>query len=532
MPAFLLCAVLAVFSAGTQPPVSMNHLHVAPLEEGNARAAVADSSATTLQSYVDACGAPHVFDVFAGENKTLAAVSLDPASYEVAMHFEVALPGEELFQQVLTEPDGYTWLGAVQSVDALGMRLRLDLSGLQDGETAWIVDPNGPAMFGPYTQEDQVPGGLFTNLVGGDTAMVMIRSPYDTPPNLAVLEVAHFYRWLDDSNSFKALLTCHVNAVCEEDATIQSISTGVGLILVPVGFSTRLCTGTLINNGDTEALEPYFLTANHCVGTATEAQQSEILWDYLADDCSSLDGPTLSSVPRSHGEQLLSTNAEYDLTLMELDEVPAGARGRTYAGYTTEQIQLSTQGVALHHPAGELMRISYGAVRDTSVSTVAGGVLRTSQFQVLWNIGVTEGGSSGSAFLRNNDYLVTGVLSNGSDHSCGDTSNNFDNFGSLRAFFPQVKDWLSGANPPSPDTTPTTGSCPASKAFETEPAILDSLRAFRDDVMAQSNLGRQLVALYYEYAPGLAEWVDHSNSNRAAFQMAALPFAGIGQTLR
>ena len=52
-------------------------------------------------------------------------------------------------------------------------------------------------------------------------------------------------------------------------------------MLYASGSSYYICTGTLV--ADTGgSMTPYFLTANHCISTSTEAASLETYWDFTA----------------------------------------------------------------------------------------------------------------------------------------------------------------------------------------------------------------------------------------------------------
>ena len=79
---------------------------------------------------------------------------------------------------------------------------------------------------------------------------------------------------------------CFTDATCYGENDFQ----GIGLARKAVahiefirGFRTLMCTGTLINDrGDVDA---YFLTANHCINTESEATSVEAAWDSRTTSC-------------------------------------------------------------------------------------------------------------------------------------------------------------------------------------------------------------------------------------------------------
>ncbi|MCL4693851.1 MAG: hypothetical protein KJ060_15230, partial [Candidatus Hydrogenedentes bacterium] len=117
-------------------------------------------------------------------------------------------------------------------------------------------------------------------------------------------------------------------------------------------------------------------------------------------------------------------------------------------------------------------------------------------------------------------------------HSCTDTAGNVDWYTSFRDFFPQAEGWLTGTNPPPPDGPgPGTTTCPAAKAFQDNPEILQNLRTLRDQGLLKTAWGKPVVDAYYAAAPYLARLVDWSPVARDTFKMAAAPFAALGAKL-
>jgi hypothetical protein len=485
--------------------------------------AVAAGAPAGLARLADATE-PAVFDVFAGLNEALAAEAAAQGKvHEVARGFAPALPGSALFT-AREERDGF-WrhAGSVRSVDARAVRLRLDTAGLEEGDRLWVVDPNGPRAFGPYE------GGAvrWAPTVEGDTALVVVESGSGETPAVSVAAVSHFYRALGeavDGVGMAKLLPCNVEVACETDPAFAALASGVGILVVPLqDYDQALCSGTLVNNPATDALEPYFLTANHCVASRSEAQGVDVVWDFRADACENGQTPLLADLPRSSGEDLLHSEPALDLTLMQLDAVPVGAYGRNYAGYSTDEVAAGAGVFGIHHPDGASMKISYGAVTDAGVRYL----FWWEQYRVQWTLGVTEGGSSGSPlFLDTGEHLLVGSLSNGPTHSCVDPSGNFDRYGNFSAFYPSVACWLNNADPPEPGgSCEEPGGCPLALSLKDYPETLAGLRAFRDGTLRSSAAGRALVAGYYAVAPGLAEWAAADPARRNLVRVVAAPFA-------
>jgi hypothetical protein len=133
-----------------------------------------------------------------------------------------------------------------------------------------------------------------------------------------------------------------------------------------------------------------------------------------------------------------------------LQEAPAGA---TFAGWLPALPARNTEIVGLHHPSGDLQKISFGFVSDyESCRDDPGGAVYCESaaaadaqyLTVTWQEGVTESGSSGSGIWitheDGNHYLVGALYAGSSScYSAGtDTYGRFD-----LAYNAALKQWLN-----------------------------------------------------------------------------------------
>jgi len=489
--------------------------------------------ADVLDGYLDRLQTTHTFAVLEGMNETLKDAFDDSKALAVARGYPVEMDSEALFPDSFAQAPYTVYEAAIVSIDALALRLLVDLSRLEEGDEVWVVDILGPRAFGPYTRDDAIDGGRWLATTEGSCAVLIARTTSARMPQIALLGVSHFFRALPAAKSAEP---CQNNIACEEDATIQNASTAVGLLVYSDGLLTYTCSCTLLNNADTPEFEPYVLTAGHCLSTGDAVDTAEVFWDYRDPECGTDNAPALHTLPRSDGDALLATDSALDITLFRVDAVPGGSYGRYYAGWDTRALDVDENVVGIHHPSTDHMRISYGRVLIPEVNPFP----QRSQIQVLWDwygedSGFTERGSSGSALMAtNSDYRVVGALSNGNMVDCSSpVSTRWDNYASLRHFYPEVADYLSGTNPPDPGPDPDPGAgCPAKAALADNPAVLENLRAFRDSALMPSPVGRVLVDAYYKAAPVLAEIVRRSPRAKHLFIAAAAPFAVVGEAFR
>ena len=447
MPRLFAMLASALFLCGHAVGQSYAHSAFRPPETPEAVAYKSQNilSQETLEDYLAHVTTSHEFTTFEGQNEALkaAAIANFHKTLQVASGFGVDMSAQELFDKAFADGSYDVYLCAVTSRDAEALRLCVDLSGLAEGDEVWVADIAAPRAFGPYAADDNIEDGRWLPMTDGDTAVLFVRTLGATLPEVRLTAVSHFF-W-DGGLNIEKTLSCNNDISCEGDEDLQDVSTGVGRIVIPSGYSQTVCSGCLLNNETTSEFEPYFLTANHCLSTATTAAQSQVIWDYRTTACNAADAPSVSSLPSSDGESLLATSGTYDLTLIELDEVPDGAYGRIFLGWDVRDPEVAEDVITIHHPQGSYMRISYGHVTDVGVDINMSTAIYRDETEVLWTDGITEAGSSGACLLFDDgDYRVFGTLSGGPTHSCVNTSNNYDYFSSFRSFYPQVKSYLAG----------------------------------------------------------------------------------------
>lgn len=249
-----------------------------------------------------------------------------------------------------------------------------------------------------------------------------------------------------EGGSLQSAGSCNLDVNCYsawsplQDAVARMVFTKSG--------SSYLCTGTLLND-QAGSGTPYFLTANHCISGQTVASTLTTWWFYRSTSCgSSFVNP--GATTRSGGAVLLATSSATDGTLLQLlDTPPAGAM---YSGWSTSVPLLFASNTGIHHPQGDLKKISFGYPTDYYSCTASGGssftcTSATSQtgnyLGVQWTEGVTEGGSSGSGLFLNSGQYLTGTLYGGSGTCANLTRTGY--YGRFDRFFAlgNLGQWLS-----------------------------------------------------------------------------------------
>ncbi|MBW6484085.1 MAG: T9SS type A sorting domain-containing protein [Vicingaceae bacterium] len=278
-----------------------------------------------------------------------------------------------------------------------------------------------------------------TSLIKGNEVTLEYYEP-STVVGQGIIEIAsivHGYRDLfKQLKAFGSSGNCNVNAVC--DTTIWGDEIRSIVMLLTAGNS-RFCSGALVNNTLNNGI-PYVLTAQHC----SPGTNNIFMFNYQSANCTpSVDGPTNQTVV---GATLIANDAPSDFYLIRLSNTPPANYNVFYAGWNAIDTP-STQSVGIHHPAGDVKKISHDFDPVVSSGYYATG---NNHWQVLdWNTGTTEGGSSGSPLFDQNHRIV-GQL-HGGDAACGNEA--FDYYGKFATSWntnpdtlKQLKHWLDPNN--------------------------------------------------------------------------------------
>ncbi len=140
----------------------------------------------------------------------------------------------------------------------------------------------------------------------------------------------------------------------------------------------------------------------------------------------------------SGNEGLLEANFsellyDIDYSLLQLKSPPP--EGVNMAGWTTEIMANETSVTTVHHPSGDLKKISKGLNLGLSSYEENDGY-----YVISWSSGVIEGGSSGSG-LWNANRQLTGVASAGSS-SC-DNKSGLGAYTRFDLIYPKVSKFLT-----------------------------------------------------------------------------------------
>jgi hypothetical protein len=390
--------------------------------------------------------------------------SVNPASLTESARFE------SNGMMRATTDSGYVWTAAAESANATALRLHFTRFSLPEGAGLFIYGVNGEA-FGPYTGRGPNRNGNFwSHTVTGPVVYMQIRhSGPVTKKKLkktgfVIKDVAHlgrkfllpFLQRPTEPLQQQIEALCSFNAPCIEDAKCYGSSTwsvindaryAYAHMQFVSGMYIYICTGGLLNDTDTTTWIPYFLTANHCISTASEANSLECYWQFWTSSCGGACYDPVGAVPRTLGSDIMATGSTSDYTLLKLDESPPS--GSTFLGWTSAAVA-NTNNFELYrisHPLGAPQAFSKHLV-DTSKPTCSGWP-RGAWIYSRDVIGATEGGSSGSP-VCNDSGQVVGQLSGSCGYNVNDPCDSESNAtvdGAFANYYSAVSSYLNPTTP-------------------------------------------------------------------------------------
>jgi hypothetical protein len=350
--------------------------------------------------------------------------SADVASEKMALPRRIAVPvaagiTPEKDGQWVTMPDGTrVWHVKVICEGALAISMCFDHFRLTQGSRLFIYNENRDKILGAYTLLNNSKNNLFaTELIPGESATIELEiSPGSNElPDFYLTEISYAYR---DVPVFVLNLgssdPCEVNINCPEGDNWQKQKRGVVKIYVKDNGSFFWCSGSLVNNA-LQDLQPFLITADHCGPEATPDDLSQwvFYFNYEAPECETPAGTPASSTMTGAVKLSSASTTGSDFLLIRLNEDVPQNYQPYFNGWSAENIA-STSGVSIHHPAGDIKKIS--TYTDQLTSSQWSSIPNT-HWQVIWSEtangwGVTEGGSSGAPLFDNNGRII-GTLTGG-----------------------------------------------------------------------------------------------------------------------
>ena len=396
-------------------------------------------------------------------NLTLPTLQIDLASRVsgVIKTGEVfPLPAPVTAAQLTWEPVAGGYVARIHVLSEQAKRLRFHMVAPEGLATVQFrVQGNlNPSPLGPVSPLPTQGNQLWLPVTDGNAADVELFVTPATPPTDSALKLGAVNVIVADVSGGNAtgvapkLLgvakTRQYDLVCAQgvvDASTYAALTQAASSTAKINYiiqgESSYCTGTLLSDkGNTQT--PWFVTANHCLPTQAVADTATFEWFFQATQCG---GETQD--PRYAqtygGAVLLYTDVTLEPAFLKLNQPPAS--GAVFSGWDNA-INEGEEVWGVHHPAGDHTMIGRGTVKVLRKDTIDIENVPHILDGVMFNVGGTEGGSSGSGLfaLAKGVAYWKGSLFGGSKTDYRDKS-----YTDFPSYYDNVKPWLENQISPA-----------------------------------------------------------------------------------
>ena len=388
--------------------------------------------AATVAAHIELT-APDAADMAAIRTHNASASRMKRAAIGLTRALDAAarMPGSQLAWSAVD--GGVAARASVTSAGAAAMRMSIALAGVPaDVQMVFFGSADPSRLFGPVRVGD-IPDRTqpyWSPLTEGDTQTVEFFAPAGTGGDARSLVITGAGHLFAGPSSHFAKLTadigtsgsCNVDIACSPLTASLTFDDAVGAVAEMSFNDTKfqyLCTGTLLNDSDPSSQVPWLFSANHCFDneqapykTPTEMQAMAstltTVWHFEAAACH-------GSVPASNwsqaggGAQYIYNSPSQDALFVRLNNAPPA--GAYYLGWDASTVSTGSSVTVIHHPSGDLKKVSLGSIlRLSSPESIGGANLPF--YEVGYGSGTTEPGSSGAGLLTSNgsQYLLRGAL--------------------------------------------------------------------------------------------------------------------------
>lgn len=335
------------------------------------------------------------------------------------------------------------WRISFYSADAQTLNFLLQNFQLAEGANLFFYNEDKSVVLGSFNHlNNRVHKNLSTMPIPGSKITLEFYEPKSVKnqSSFNITRVTHGYRSLKvQTKAVGSSGNCNNNVVCAVGDDWRDQIRSVGIIIVG---GSGICTGSLINN-TCEDKKPYFLTANHCT-SGDDVTTWNIGFNWESALCNSNNGYQNISLQSINVLALRAKKSGSDFALLELTQTPPPAYNVYYAGWDKTG-NLPTSQVGIHHPAGDLKKISF----DNNPATKSNFSGASTWRVFSWDDGTTEGGSSGSPLFDQNKRIIGQLY--GGQASCSNSGSDyygrFDiSWNSGTSATNELKSWLDPNN--------------------------------------------------------------------------------------
>lgn len=330
------------------------------------------------------------------------------------------------------------WRFRINSEGAKSLNLGFSKYKMPQGGSLILYSADYESILGPFTPADnEEHEELWTPVVDGDDLIIEVQVPEAQKSNLQLALKSINHDFIGFSNMSILSGSCNLDVICGAADGWEIVDGYRDIIQSVAVISTgggTFCTGFLVNNVNNDCT-PFFMTANHCGIGAGNAASLVTYWNFENSTCrepgSGASGGNGDGVLNDFntGSIFRCSYAPSDMTLVELDDPVSETADAFFAGWSAEFEMPQDTIIAIHHPSTDEKRISFEFDPAQPGNGLNSNIVDINNATHViipdWDIGTTEGGSSGSPIF-NNQKQVVGQL-HGGGAACG--NDFYDTYG-------------------------------------------------------------------------------------------------------
>jgi len=297
---------------------------------------------------------------------------------------------------------GFIWRYKIYSDSALAISTFFKEFYIPAGGKLFLYDASLKQIYGAFSNlNNNSRNNLSIASIESNTIIIEYFQPYNVDIDSVKLKIGWVslkYKTL--RNYLKSTQNEIIDINCPQGSNWQNQKHAVCYVEFKINKDSYICTGFLINNVREDGT-PYFMTANHCINNEESANSLVVYFNYENSSCNSNDANKNQTLS---GASLKATNIYSDFTLLLLTEQPPIYYFPYYLGWDVTS-RRPNNAVGIHHPSGKPKAISIENDKPRSYpyklyweSSNYYSEANT-HWQVTFDEGTTEGGSSGSPLL-------------------------------------------------------------------------------------------------------------------------------------
>lgn len=320
------------------------------------------------------------------------------------------------------------------------------------GAKVYLYNNDRTDLLGAYdARQNNEQRVLGTWLVKGEDIWIEYYEPQAVAGQgkLEIFKVVHGYRSGDSitksvDDNLNGSGNCNYDVDCFMAGINDLKDINKKAVAVMIVDDSSFCTGALVNNTSNDGT-PYFLTADHCYSNPANWA---FRFNWISPDPVCAQNTASTNTDEYYetvsGAILRAKREESDFCLVEITADLPEEWDLVYAGWNRSETAASSS-FGIHHPSGDIMK----ACRDLNSPTIDNTNGQNMWKVNDWDLGVTEGGSSGSPLFDQNGRII-GQLYGGAS-SCSGLSDNggYDVYGRFEVSWDagsssasRLKEWL------------------------------------------------------------------------------------------